>query len=137
MEVNPTSSSTAASQTTSGSSSTNQTSTLDYNAFLKLLIAQLQNQDPTKPMDSTEFVAQLASFSNVEQGMKTNSKLDALMTSLALSQAEGLIGHTVTSADRKISGEVSSVRIVSGGAVAVLTNGKEIPLEAGITVSGA
>jgi flagellar basal-body rod modification protein FlgD len=82
-------------------------------------------------------VAQLASFSNVEQGMKTNTKLDLLMTSLALSQADGLIGRTIKSSDGTVSGQVSSVRIISGGAVAVLTNGKEIPLDAGITVSGA
>jgi flagellar basal-body rod modification protein FlgD len=124
-------------QQTNTASSSTSASTLDYNAFLKLLIAQMQNQDPTKPMDSTEFVAQLAAFSNVEQGIKTNSKLDSLMTSLALTQADGLIGHTITSADGKISGEVESVRITTGGAVATLTNGKEVTLEAGITVSGS
>jgi flagellar basal-body rod modification protein FlgD len=124
-------------QQTNTASSSTSASTLDYNAFLKLLIAQMQNQDPTKPIDSTEFVAQLAAFSNVEQGIKTNSKLDSLMTSLALTQADGLIGHTITSADGKISGEVESVRITTGGAVATLTNGKEVTLEAGITVSGS
>src|SRR5262245_12909150 len=112
-------------QQTSTASSPTASSTLDYNAFLKLLIATLQFQDPTKPIDSTEFVAQLASFSNVEQAIKTNTKLDSLMTALALTQADGLIGHTITSADGKTSGEVESVRITSGGAVATLTNGKE------------
>ena len=67
---------------------------LDYNAFLQLLIAQMKNQDPTKPTDPSQFIAQLASFSSVEQAIKTNSKLDTMMTSLALSQAEGLIGRT-------------------------------------------
>jgi flagellar basal-body rod modification protein FlgD len=108
--------------------------TVDYNAFLKLLVAQLENQDPTNPTDSAQFMAQLASFSNVEQSIKANAKLDSLITSLALTQADGLIGKSVTSADGKISGVVDSVRIVSGGAVAVLTNGKEVTLEAGITV---
>jgi flagellar basal-body rod modification protein FlgD len=114
-----------------------KTSTLDYNSFLKLLIAQMENQDPTKPMDSTEFVAQLASFSNVEQGIKTNSKLDSLMTALAFNQAEGLIGKTVKSADGKTTGVVESVRIITGGAVAQLAGGKEITLDAGVTVSGS
>jgi flagellar basal-body rod modification protein FlgD len=113
----------------------NSASTLDYNAFLKLLTAQMKFQDPTKPMDSTEFVAQLASFSNVEQGIKMNSKLDSLMTASALSQAEGLIGRTVASEDGKTKGEIASVRIVTGGAVAVLKNGSEVPLVAGIQVS--
>ncbi len=126
----------AAANAAQSNTTSNSASTLDYNAFLKLLIAQMKNQDPTKPIDSTEFVAQLAAFSNVEQGIKTNSKLDSLMTSLALTQADGLIGHTITSADGKTSGEVESVRITTGGAVATLTDGKEITLEAGITVSG-
>jgi flagellar basal-body rod modification protein FlgD len=97
----------------------------------------MENQDPTKPMDSTEFVAQLASFSNVEQGIKTNSKLDSLMTALAFNQAEGLIGKTVKSADGKTTGVVESVRIITGGAVAQLAGGKEITLDAGVTVSGS
>ena len=50
---------------------------IDYNAFLRLLIAQMKNQDPTKPMDLAQFMAQLASFSNVEQGIKMNQKLDS------------------------------------------------------------
>ncbi|HML43034.1 MAG: flagellar hook assembly protein FlgD [Hyphomicrobium zavarzinii] len=123
------------SSSTSSSSSTSGTSTLGYDAFLKLLTAQMKFQDPTKPMDSTQFVAQLASFSNVEQAMKTNTKLDSLITSLALNQADGLIGKTVTSADGSVSGKVASVRIVSTGAVAVLESGKEIVMEAGVKVS--
>jgi len=47
---------------------------------LRLLTTQLQNQDPSKPLDSTEFVAQLASFSAVEQQINTNTKLDQLIT---------------------------------------------------------
>lgn len=133
MAVPPVGSSTG---TDTSTTSTTKTQTLDYNAFLKLLIAQMENQDPTKPMDSTAFVAQLASFSNVEQGIKTNSKLDSLMTALAFNQAEGLIGRVVTSADGKTSGVVESVRIITGGAVAQLANGGEIPLDAGVTVSG-
>jgi flagellar basal-body rod modification protein FlgD len=135
MAVPPVGSSTGTGTDTS-TTSTTKTQTLDYDAFLKLLIAQMQNQDPTKPMDSTQFVAQLASFSNVEQGIKTNSKLDSLMTAIAFNQAEGLIGRVVTSADGKTTGVVESVRIITGGAVAQLANGGEIPLDAGVTVSG-
>lgn len=52
----------------------------DFETFLRLLTTQLQNQDPSKPLDSTEFVAQLASFSAVEQQINTNTKLDELIT---------------------------------------------------------
>lgn len=109
--------------------------TLDYDAFLKLLIAQIQYQDPTEPMDPTEHISQLASFSVVEQSIKTNAKLDALLTSFSLSQAESVLGRTVTSADGQTSGKVASVRIVDTGAVAVLENGKEVPLGSGVQIS--
>lgn len=49
--------------------------TSDFDTFLQLLTAQLQNQDPLNPLDSTEFVAQLAQFSAVEQQVLTNSAL--------------------------------------------------------------
>jgi len=52
----------------------------DFETFLRLLTTQLQNQDPSKPIDSTEFVAQLASFSAVEQQINTNTKLDELIS---------------------------------------------------------
>jgi flagellar basal-body rod modification protein FlgD len=132
--VNSAAAAAAAAAATQSASNAAKAATVDYDAFLKLLVAQLKNQDPTNPTDSAEFMAQLASFSNVEQGIKMNTKLDGMITSLALTQADGLIGKTVISSDGKISGVVDSVRIVSGGAVAVLTNGKELPLEAGITV---
>ncbi len=107
---------------------------LDYNAFLKLLIAQLKNQDPTKPMDSAQFVAQLATFSQVEQSIAANGKLDSLLTSSALSIADAVIGRTVTSADGSVSGTVASVRITGDGPVARLTDGRELALGAGIVI---
>lgn len=108
---------------------------LDYEAFLRLLIAEMKNQDPTNPIDSSQYVAQLATFSGVEQAVKTNAKLDQLMTSMALSQADGIIGHTIASADGRIVGEVVALRIVTGGAVAVLGDGRELELGPGVTVA--
>ena len=108
---------------------------LDYNAFLRLLIAQMQNQDPLNPMEGTEYTAQLAQFSSVEQSIQTNQKLDTLMTSFSLSQAESMIGRTLTSADGKVSGVVESVNILSSGSVASLQGGAKVPLGPGITIS--
>ena len=51
----------------------------DLESFLTLLTAQLRNQDPLSPLDSTEFIAQLASFSSVEQQIGTNSRLDQIV----------------------------------------------------------
>jgi flagellar basal-body rod modification protein FlgD len=133
MNVTPTSGITAQSSTATTAAGTPDT--LDYDAFLQLLIAQMKNQDPTKPTDPSQFIAQLASFSGVEQAIKTNNKLDTMMTSLALSQAEGFIGRTVTSADGAVQGTVAGIRIISGGAVAILEGGQELPLAAGVTVT--
>jgi len=94
--VDPTSASAATDPTA------NQTpgqGTLDRQAFLKLLVAQLSNQDPLEPMQGTEFVTQLAQFSQVEQAIAQSSKLDVLsvqLTGLANNEASALVGKTVT-----------------------------------------
>jgi flagellar basal-body rod modification protein FlgD len=108
--------------------------TVDYNAFLRLLIAQMKNQDPTNPTDSTQFMAQLASFSNVEQAVQTNAKLDALLTSSAVSQADGLIGKIVTSADATVSGTVVAVTLLGSKLVATLDSGAQLAIGDGMTV---
>ena len=107
---------------------------LDYKAFLRLLIAQLKNQDPTKPMDSTQFVAQLATFAQVEQSITANAKLDSLITASALSLADAVIGRTVISADGTTGGVVASVRITAEGPIATLADGTTLPLGAGIAI---
>lgn len=117
-----------------GAAQANGPQTVDYDAFLKLLVAQMQNQDPTEPISDTEYIAQLASFSNVEQSTKLNEKLDYLIQMSSFQQAGSLIGRTVTSADGLTSGIVSEMRILSDGAVAVLDNGAELPVGAGLTV---
>jgi flagellar basal-body rod modification protein FlgD len=129
--VPPVGSSTSQDNTTSKTSSVGD---LDYNAFLKLLIEQLKNQDPTKPMDSTAFVAQLATFSQVEQTIQSNNKLDSLLTASALSIADAVIGHTVTSSDGLTTGTVASVKITSDGPLATLTNGSTVLLGSGIVM---
>lgn len=109
---------------------------VDYDSFLKLLVAELQNQDPTKPSDPTQYMSQLASFSNVGQVIQTNSKLDTMLTTSALSQADGAIGRTVTSADGKTTGTVGSVAIGSNGQVtATLKDGGTLVLGPGVSIS--
>ncbi|SDA70400.1 flagellar hook assembly protein FlgD [Mesorhizobium qingshengii] len=110
---------------------------VDYQSFLKLLIAEMKNQDPTKPMDSTQYVAQLATFSQVEQSVQTNTKLDQIMQSSALSQADALIGRSITSADGKTTGTVASVTLASNGLIAVLQDGTQVPVGAGVSIKPA
>lgn len=104
---------------------------MDYDMFLQLLIAEMKNQDPLQPMNSSEYVAQLGTFSNVEQAIVTNNKLDELMSATMLSQAGSIIGQKITSADGEVSGIVEAVRFINGGAVAILENGKEVLLSPG------
>jgi flagellar basal-body rod modification protein FlgD len=117
--------------------STSSKPTLGYDDFLKLLLAQMQNQDPLKPMDSTEYVSQLATFSNVEQGIKQNAKLDQLLLSSSLAQGQNAIGKFVTSSDGATSGKVVSVRIDDTSATATLDNGKELLLGSGVKIGVA
>lgn len=78
---------------------TSQTSAMGKEDFLNLLIAQLQNQDPLNPTDSTEFTAQLAQFSSLEQLGNVNQNLMELkdfQASINNSQAVSLIGKAIT-----------------------------------------
>jgi flagellar basal-body rod modification protein FlgD len=124
-----------------GSSSTqNSTATtptkaeVDYQSFLKLLVAQMKNQDPTQPMDSTQYVAQLAQFSNVEQSIQVNKKLSELLQVSAISQANSILGRTVTSADGSVTGVVQQVKLATNGVIAVLEGGTEVVMQNGVVV---
>ena len=63
--------------------------------FLKVLLAQLSFQDPLKPLDNNEFIAQFAQLTNLQQTQQLNDKLDSLLTFQAGTQAVGLLGRTV------------------------------------------
>lgn len=124
----------SSSTNTSNSTSTSASNTLNYNDFLKLMVAQLQNQDPLNPTDSSQFMSQIAQMSTVEQGINTNSKLDQLLVNSNISQASTMIGLTLTAADGT-TGVIKSVRIDSSGSTAILTNGTQVPINAGVTIS--
>lgn len=121
-----------ATNTSNGTDQTSKTA-VDYQSFLRLLIAEMRNQDPTNPMDSTQYVAQLASFSQVEQSVQINDKLNQLLQSQSLSQADALIGRTITTADG-VTGEVASVKLYSDGIIAELRDGTQVVVGPGITI---
>lgn len=110
---------------------------VDYQSFLKLLVAQMKNQDPTSPMDSTQYMAQLAAFSQVEQSVQMNGKLDQMLQSSALAQANSIIGRVITSADGQTTGTVESVKLASSGLIAVLKDGSEVAVTTGVTIGPA
>ncbi|MGN7999371.1 flagellar hook assembly protein FlgD [Sphingomonas sp. 22176] len=87
---------TSAAQSATTDSSTKLTA--DYNLFLKLLTTQLQNQDPTNPMDSSQYTQQLVQYSQVEQSITQNKTLNSILSSLnmsSLTSSSTMIGQPV------------------------------------------
>jgi flagellar basal-body rod modification protein FlgD len=80
---------------TSTSSSTSTAVNTDENMFLQLLVAQLQNQDPTDPTDSTTFVTQLAQFQQLQQSTTSGADITAIRQDL--DQLVANLGQTSTS----------------------------------------
>ena len=90
---------------------------LGKDAFLKLLVAQLQHQDPMNPMNDSEFMGQMASFSTLEQVTNMASANEKIAGSLTSSNAIGLIGRTVTyvdGSDQIHTGTVEKVTATDG-----------------------
>ena len=73
-----------------------RSSPIDKDGFLKLLVAQLQNQDPTQPMDNQQFTQQLSQFASVEQLQNMNSNLQKSGHVQQIAQIQGLIGQEVS-----------------------------------------
>ena len=95
--------------------------------FLKLLMAQLANQDPLKPMDDTQFISQLAQFNSLEQATQTTQHLADLMTSQSLGQASSLIGKQITGKDAKgesVNGVVDHVQVINGKPLLIVGTGQ-------------
>ena len=91
----------------------------DFETFLTLLTAQLRNQDPLSPLEGTEFVAQLATFSSVEQLIGVNDRIDGLNTAFAgsaLSNLSQWIGHDVAVADGSFRATGEPVRFIAPAA---------------------
>ena len=107
-------------------------SELGRDQFLMLLLAQLRNQDPLKPMEDREFITQLAQFNVLEQMQQVNENLLAMMYFDQLSQASSLIGKTIEATDpttgTPISGVVTAVALDNGLAELVVGDTK-VPLE--------
>jgi flagellar basal-body rod modification protein FlgD len=103
---------------TSGTTFSNPSDSLGENDFLKLMMDQLQNQDPLNPSDPTQYMSELASFSSLEQETQIASSTAAASTQQASSSALGLLGHTVSYQDSNgvtQTGTVSKVDFTSSG----------------------
>jgi flagellar basal-body rod modification protein FlgD len=99
------------------SSSTTSQATLGQEDFLKILTTQLSFQDPLKPLDNQQFMAQMAQFTTLEQTRALNDNIESLLTIQAASQSIGLLGRTVeaVAADGSSAvGQVTSLRFQNG-----------------------
>jgi flagellar basal-body rod modification protein FlgD len=88
--------------------------TADKDMFMKLLVTQLKYQDPTRPMEDREFIAQMAQFSTLEQMTNMNKEIIGLVKSSRSSEAFSLLGKHIDAmnpaTNRRVSGVVTSIQ---------------------------
>jgi flagellar basal-body rod modification protein FlgD len=90
---------TTTAQQSGSTSASNPNATLDKDGFLKMFVAQMQNQDPSNSQDPNESTQQMATFSMVEQITNLVSQEQKVVSALNTSSAVGLIGRNVTYTD--------------------------------------
>jgi len=111
-------------------SSANPMQSLDQNAFLKLLVAQMKYQDPSKPMDSNQLMAQTATFTQVEKLTEMLTTQQSMVTAQRLQAASDMVGRTVsytTTDGHTGSGVVSSAKL-SGSEPTLKVGNTDVPL---------
>ena len=110
---------------------------LGQDEFLKLLVVQMRNQDPLKPVSDTEFIAQMAQFSNLEQTKEMSGDIAKLRQSSAFNQATALMGKQVrllSDEDTFTKGIVTDLT-VKDGEVSLIVNGKTYELGQVVSVN--
>jgi flagellar basal-body rod modification protein FlgD len=110
-----------------GGSTAAQSSNIGIQDFLKILTAQLNSQDPLKPVDNQEFVAQIAQFANLEQSRELNVKVEQLLSSQSSTQSIGLLGKSldVLVNGVKMSGKVTALALDSGQPLLSITDAND------------
>jgi flagellar basal-body rod modification protein FlgD len=107
------------SMTGSGTAAKSPTDAMGSDTFLKLLVAQLKYQDPSKPADGTALLGQTAQFQMVEKLQQLADQNTQLLSEQQASSAIALVGRTIsyTQGDKTLSGVVGSVRLTAAGPV--------------------
>ena len=114
--------------TTANTQANLQTLGVSQEDFFKILVTQLQFQDPLKPIDNQAFIAQIAQFTSLEQSRQANDRIDSLLSVQAATQTIGLLGKTV---------EIETATGPAVGAVNTVTFQGNQPLLTVTTSTGA
>lgn len=113
------------------------TANLNLNDLLKVLLTELTNQDPLKPTDNTNFMAQIAQFASLETAQQVSQGTQQLVALQSVSQSVGLIGHTVTAIDGTgtVTGKVVALSL--SGTTPTMTiqpSDAGLPVVTGVTI---
>ena len=127
MAIDPTTTTTAATTATSTATKKTDPNILGKDDFLKLMVAQMKNQDPMNPADDKDNIAQMAQFSSLEQITNLAAATQQLADRMSLTQNVGLLGHNVTykCADgTSVSGTVDGLDLANDGSAKLSVAGK-------------
>src|SRR3954464_7110890 len=129
MAIDPTTAATttSAATATSATAKTKDPNILGKDDFLKLMVAQMKNQDPMNPADDKDNIAQMAQFSSLEQITNLATAVQDLSHRMSLTQNVGLLGHdvTYTKADGTSgSGAVDGLQLQSDGTATLSVGGQ-------------
>jgi flagellar basal-body rod modification protein FlgD len=91
-------------------------SSIGIQDFLRILTSELSNQDPLKPLDNQEFIAQIAQFTALDQTRQLNGKIDQLLSMQSAGQSIGLLGKAVDiqTTTGAVAGTVTAIDMASG-----------------------
>src|SRR3954453_15596195 len=128
MAIDPTTATTttAAATATSATAKKSDPNILGKDDFLKLMVAQMKNQDPMNPSDDKDNIAQIAQFSSLEQITNLATATQDLANRMSMTQNVGLLGHSVTytGADKTpVSGTVDGMNIGKAGTATLPVDG--------------
>ena len=109
---------------------------LNQNDFLQLLVAQMQNQDPTNPVSSDQFLQEMASFTEVVDISQLQTLTQSLLSNEVATQGLGLLGKQVTAqttAGAQVTGTVTELTMVQGQPMLTI-NGTQLPVSQVVSV---
>ena len=116
--------------TTGGGTPASPLKSLDENAFLKLLVAQMKYQDPSKPMDTNQMMAQTATLTQVEKLGALVTAQQSLVSSQHIQTASAMVGRTVayTNSDGSTGTGVVTSATLTGSEPTLKVGNKDVPL---------